>query len=173
MALPSFERPSTTRSANMRAIRSGGNRTTEWRLRSLLMRAGVRGWRLRQPSVAGFPDFLFDELRVVVFVDGSFWHGCPRCGHTPKRNRAYWSAKIRRNKARDARVTGSLRRSGYSVVRLRECSLKNGPEKCLTRVQRVLQRRAAASTSTPARGVGALPSARWASSGDVPVAVEI
>ena len=150
MALPSFETPSTARSANMRAIRSGGNRTTEWRLRSLLMRAGVRGWRLRQPGVAGSPDFLFEELRVAVFVDGCFWHGCPRCGHVPKRNRTYWSAKIRLNKARDARVARSLRRSGYSVLRVRECSLKSSPDKCLVRIQRVLVRRPAASVGTPA-----------------------
>lgn len=140
MGLPPFRKPPESRSKNMRAIRSSGNRTTERRLVSLLRKERLWGWRIRPPDLPGGPDFFFPSAGTVVFVDGCFWHGCPKCGHIPKTNRAYWQAKIARNRARDARITRTLRRSGFHVVRLWECDLRSRPNVCIGRIRRALRK---------------------------------
>jgi len=112
------------RSKTMSAIRGKGNKTTELTLRMALIRAGVSGWRLHAADVLGRPDFFFPREAVAVFVDGCFWHGCSRCGHTPKTRSAFWAAKFARNKARDRRTTRKLRTGGIHVIRLWEHQLK-------------------------------------------------
>jgi DNA mismatch endonuclease (patch repair protein) len=108
------------------------------RLVSLLMKNGLRGWRLQPPHILGKPDMLLGGGHVAVFVDGCFWHGCPKCGHLPKTNRAYWKTKIARNVKRDVLISRRLRALGFRIVRLRECDLKNHPEQCLRRIRRGL-----------------------------------
>lgn len=136
--LPAFVRPPRARSENMRAILSARNRTTERRLRALLTQAGVSGWRVRPANVAGAPDFAFLADHVLIFVDGCFWHGCPRCGREPKTNSRYWTAKIVRNRSRDRRVRRFLRSRGYTVLRIWECDLRGQPAKCVARIQKAL-----------------------------------
>lgn len=138
-ALPPFRKPSRSRSENMRAICSVANMTTEKRLSAILISAHIRGWRVRPGAFPGSPDFLFPGARTVVFVDGCFWHACPKCGHIPKTNKAYWQAKIARNRARDLRITRMLRKSGFYVVRLWECDLRRRPNVCLGRIRRALK----------------------------------
>jgi len=116
------------RSAVMSRIRSRENRDTELRLIALFRVAGIRGWRRNRP-LFGKPDFVFPRERLVVFVDGCFWHGCPKPKHAPMpKNRAeWWATKLARNKDRDFLVTRTLRKQGWKVVRVWEChlSLKN------------------------------------------------
>jgi DNA mismatch endonuclease, patch repair protein len=71
-------------------------------------------------------DFVFRKERVAVFVDGCFWHGCPRHATKPKGNAAFWRKKLAANKARDRRVNRALRRAGWRVLRLWEHELKCG-----------------------------------------------
>jgi DNA mismatch endonuclease (patch repair protein) len=139
MALPTFKIPTDERSRNMRAIRSFGNKSTERRLASLLRKYRVQGWRLHPREIVGRPDFVIGEKSVVVFVDGCFFHGCSYCGHIPKSNRAYWTAKIARNKIRDRAISKTLRDMGYQVIRIRECQLRTRPDRCLARITRALQ----------------------------------
>lgn len=134
---------SAARSENMRAIRSFGNKTTELRLKGVLARRAISGWTLHNKGIMGTPDLCFPRERLAVFVDGCFWHSCPKCGHVPKTNRAYWRAKICRNRARDARITRKLRRLGFSVVRVWECDLRKRPLACVGRIKRALRRRQA------------------------------
>src|SRR5882672_8682048 len=98
------------RSRTMAAVRSSRNRSTEWVLRARLVRAGFRGWRLNAKDVLGCPDFVFDEERLAVFVDGCFWHGCPSCHRPPSSNQEYWTQKVGRNKKRDRMASRELRR---------------------------------------------------------------
>lgn len=139
-SLPPFTKPNEARSRNMRAIIGARNRTTEWRLRAMMVHTGIKGWKLRPASCAGSPDFVFPVRRVAVFVDGCFWHGCPHCGHVPKTNARYWSAKIARNRRRDMRARRALNRAGYSVMRIWECALRDHPERCVRRVRGALGR---------------------------------
>lgn len=64
-----------------------------------------------------------------MFVDGCFWHGCPRHGTKPKTNAAFWRKKIQRNQARDKEVNRLLRKLGWKVLRIWEHELtrKNAP----------------------------------------------
>lgn len=73
--------------------------------------------------MVGNPDFVFPVARLVVFVDGCFWHGCPRCYGAPRRNVRFWREKLLYNKARDRRITASLRANGWKVLRLWEHDL--------------------------------------------------
>ena len=89
----------------------------------VLFRAhGITGWR-RNARVFGKPDFVFRAAKVAVFVDGCFWHGCPRHATMPRNNRVFWKAKFARNAARDREVTRTLRETGWRVMRVWECAL--------------------------------------------------
>ncbi len=138
MELPPFKKPSEDRSKNMQAIRSSGNKTTEKLLASLLREHRIRGWRLHPPNIVGRPDLVLHRERVAIFVDGCFWHGCPRCGHIPRTNRDYWLAKITGNKRRDRAASRALRAQGYHVIRIRECQLRTNPKRCLGRIVKML-----------------------------------
>ena len=142
------------RSEVMSRIRSKGNAATELRLMAMLREARITGWRrqvsvsmpvpkagavkkLRKPKVR--PDFVFRQERVVVFVDGCFWHGCPRHVTRPKQNRKFWDEKIARNQKRDRLVTRELRKAGWTVLRLWECALSRQKQaRSLGRLRRAL-----------------------------------
>ena len=125
-----------SRSALMARIRSTRNVTTELKMVSLLRAARLRGWRRNFPLL-GKPDFVFPKQKLVLFVDGCFWHGHD-CGRNlkPKRNVALWRKKINGNQLRDRRVTRTLRAAGWRVIRIWECALAKNPETCIRRIQR-------------------------------------
>ena len=81
-------------------------------------------WR----PVFGRLDFVFQKGRVAVFVDGCFWHGCPKHSKLPVNNRAFWRKKMAANKARDRRVNRTLRQANWRVVRIWEHELGQGGE---------------------------------------------
>lgn len=139
-SLPPFGRPSKARSANMRQIRGRDNHTTDQRLRSLLAKAGVRGWVLHTKQLPYTPDLYFNRAALAVFVDGCFWHGCPNCGRVPRTNTEYWTAKIDRNRKRDARARRTLNALGYGVIRIWECQLRRHPDRCVARIVRRIGR---------------------------------
>ncbi|MGH9473685.1 MAG: very short patch repair endonuclease [Terriglobales bacterium] len=126
----------------MASIRSSGNRTTEARFAALLRENRITGWRRRQP-LPGRPDFAFPGLKVAVFVDGCFWHGCPRCYRAPHANRGYWAAKVERNRARDGKTCRQLRARGWVVIRVWEHSLRGpgGRRAVAARLRRLLSER--------------------------------
>jgi DNA mismatch endonuclease (patch repair protein) len=125
------------RSEVMSRIRGHGNKATELALISLFRQHGITGWRRRQ-AVFGKPDFVFRKLRVAIFVDGCFWHGCPWHCRVPASNRAFWKRKFAANQARDRRVSRVLRQAGWHVLRLWEHDLTKRPTVCLRKIQRTL-----------------------------------
>ena len=122
----------------MSAIRSRGNRTTEQAVRYRLVRAAIRGWTLHAKNLPGKPDFVFERQRLAVFVDGCYWHGCPKCYRPPESNTGYWSEKYKRNKARDRKVRAKLRRGGWKVLRIWEHEVKKSAGKVVERIQSAL-----------------------------------
>ncbi len=113
------------RKKNMTNIKSTGSKSTELKLRSSLAGAGISGFTLNHKDLPGKPDFVFLEKRVAVFVDGCFWHGCPRCYKKPKSNQAYWEKKYQSNKSRDLRVDKLLKQDRWKVLRIWEHQLKD------------------------------------------------
>jgi len=99
----------------IRTRRTGG----ELRARCVLRQSGVK-FRGNVKSLPGSPDLVIPDLSLAIFVNGCFWHGCPRCFKAPKHNRAWWMKKIANNKRRDRRVARALRSRGYSVMNLWE-----------------------------------------------------
>jgi len=120
------------RSDVMSRIRGSGNRDTELRLIQVFRANGITGWR-RGSNLPGKPDFVFPKLRTAVFVDGCFWHGCPRHATRPKTNAKFWRDKTAGNKARDRRVNRALRARGWKVVRIWEHELRRKDEARLLR----------------------------------------
>jgi DNA mismatch endonuclease, patch repair protein len=120
------------RSAVMACIRSSGNKDTELKLIGIFKTKHIIGWRRRWP-LPGRPDFVFPKLRLAVFVDGCFWHGCSEHFRMPSSNQDYWFSKLARNRARDLKVFQVLQEKGWRVVRLWEHDLKDA-DKCISRL---------------------------------------
>jgi DNA mismatch endonuclease (patch repair protein) len=155
------------RSEVMSRIRGRGNKDTELALVHLLRAHKISGWRrhvrvavesswLRverrrrsrnpqpsttNPQLAVRPDFVFLKSRTAIFVDGCFWHGCPKHATWPAHRAAWWRHKIEGNKTRDRLVNRALRRAGWRVVRIWEHELTQNPEPCLKRIERHLEPR--------------------------------
>lgn len=122
----------------MSRIRSAGNKDTELRLIQIFRANDITGWR-RGSKLPGKPDFVFPKHKIAVFVDGCFWHGCPKHATQPKTNATFWQEKIARNKARDRKVNRLLRAKGWTVLRVWEHDLRKRDEaKLLRRLKRWL-----------------------------------
>jgi DNA mismatch endonuclease (patch repair protein) len=126
------------RSKNMQAIRAKGNKSTELKMVKLFRENKITGWRRHLP-LTGKPDFTFRKEKLTLFVDGCFWHRCPKCYREPKTNAEFWRNKIENNVKRDLKVTKELKQDGWSVLRLWECQLKK-PQRFLTRIQKKLEK---------------------------------
>lgn len=124
------------RSDVMSRVRSRGNRSTEIAFRALLRSARITGWR-RHYGIPGTPDFAFPHEKVAVFVDGAFWHGHPDA-KMPRSNARFWREKIEGNRKRDRRVCRELRTRGWSVLRIWDIELRREPERCISRLRRLL-----------------------------------
>ena len=87
------------------------------------------------------PDFVFRQARLAVFVDGCFWHGCPKHATKPANNKEFWKKKLAGNQTRDRLVTRTLRRAGWHVFRIWECELTRMNEtRLLQRLKSFLKR---------------------------------
>jgi DNA mismatch endonuclease (patch repair protein) len=118
------------RSEVMSRIRGRGNKATELALAKFFRRHKITGWR-RNQKIFGKPDFVFPKLKLAVFVDGCFWHGCPKHGTQPKGNRIFWKNKFARNIARDRLVNRILRSAKWRVLRIWQHELTRKNETCL------------------------------------------
>jgi DNA mismatch endonuclease, patch repair protein len=121
----------------MSRVRAHGNKSTEIALAVLFRQNSVTGW-CRHAHLVGKPDFVFRERRVAVFVDGCFWHGCPKHASLPASNRSFWRKKIAANRARDRLVNRTLRKEAWRVVRIWEHALGRRNEACIRRIKAAL-----------------------------------
>lgn len=131
----------TERAERMSRVRGCGNQSTEKRLIALMREFRVTGWR-RRVKLPGKPDFVFRIERVALFVDGCFWHGCPRHRRVPKSRVAFWTRKLSGNIKRDQLVTRQLRAMGWTVLRVWECGLaRRQASRTMARMIRALERK--------------------------------
>lgn len=113
------------RSALMAKVKSKGNRSTELKVCEMLQDQSITGWTQNPAHIPGRPDFWFEVEGIALFVDGCFWHGCPKCGRIPKTRTEFWTAKIKGNRRRDLKTRKLLRSRGYRVMRVWEHALKD------------------------------------------------
>lgn len=138
-----LESKQAIRSRVMREVKGQGNKSTEVKLRGALIQYGAVGWKTQPKGIHGRPDFIFPDSRMAIFVDGCFWHGCPTCYRRPQTSRDYWDGKAVKNIARDKSVSSSLRRRGWSVIRIWEHDISLSPKACVERIMRGVVKRQA------------------------------
>ena len=117
--------------ASSAAVRKSmqGNKATdtkpELKLRKMLRDMGQVGYRLQWKKCPGRPDVAFPGRRIAIYVNGCFWHRCPKCNlPEPKSNVEYWHTKFANNVARDRRNLEAAREQGWKTVVVWECELK-------------------------------------------------
>ncbi len=110
------------RSQIMRLVRSKDTKL-EIKFRKVLKKLGYK-FRTNVSNYFGKPDIVLSKYKTVVFIDSCFWHGCYYHCRMPHSNRAYWKAKIRRNKERDRKISEWYKRSGWTVLRFWEHGLR-------------------------------------------------
>jgi len=112
-------------SPSVRSVMQGNRKRDtkpELAVRKAIHRLGLRYRVARRPLPAArfTADLVFPSVRVAVFIDGCFWHGCPEHFSSPRTNASYWGPKIARNQARDAAAMTALRAAGWVGLRIWE-----------------------------------------------------
>lgn len=125
------------RSEVMSRIKGKGNKATELAFIKMLRINGITGWR-RHLDIVGKPDFVFMKKKIVVFVDGCFWHCCPLHFQYPKTNKMFWRKKLNSNKLHDREVNKKLKSDGWSVLRFWEHSIENNPQTVVNKLIKVI-----------------------------------
>lgn len=103
----------------------GKDTKPEMQVRRMLHAAGYR-YRLHDRKLPGKPDLVLRKHRVVIMVQGCFWHGHDNCRlfRLPKSRTEFWKEKISGNIARDSRNLAELGELGWRSVLIWECALK-------------------------------------------------
>lgn len=129
------------RRRTMQAVK-GRATSIERRLWAMLAGMRVRGWRKNANDLPGKPDVALDALKIAIFVDGCFWHGCPICQRPlPETRSDYWRGKIERNVQRANAYNLQLQSQGWLVARFWEHEILRTPRVVRRRLKRLLTRR--------------------------------
>ncbi|RZU30888.1 very short patch repair endonuclease [Blastococcus saxobsidens] len=112
----------SARAGRATAANRGRDTRLELAVRSRVHARGLRYFvgRRPMPGLRRTADLLFPRVRVVVLLDGCYWHGCPEHFRMPTANPGYWPAKIARNVARDRETDEKLTEAGWRVLRFWE-----------------------------------------------------
>ena len=124
------------RSSIMMNVKSSGNKSTELRMIEIFKKFHITGW-CRNYKLPGKPDFVFPKNRVVIFVDGCFWHGHNCRNLRPTSNREYWEKKRQYNKKHDQDINEELISRDWHVFRFWECEIRKN--RIATRVLDILK----------------------------------
>lgn len=108
-------------------------------LRSALWKTGIKGYRKHLRHLPGCPDITFPRYRIAIFVQGCFWHLCPKCNiPIPKTNTLYWKEKLRRNKERDRRIFKKLKKAGWMPISIWECEVSDSVKRCISKICQII-----------------------------------
>jgi DNA mismatch endonuclease, patch repair protein len=141
-------KPSSARaSAAARGSSRKADTKPELLLRRTLWREGFRYRKIRV-DLPGAPDIVFPGARVIVFVDGDFWHGknwkMRKTKLAQGHNANYWVRKIERNIARDRERSCELQVAGWLVLRVWESEVHSKVGEVVRRIESALRQRAPA-----------------------------
>lgn len=112
------------------------NTTPEIKLRRALRENSLKGYRINFKKLPGKPDITFISKKVAIFVNGCFWHNCPKCNlKLPKHNVEFWMRKFSDNEKRDLQKRMELESMGWSVLTIWECEIKNDLEEVISKIK--------------------------------------
>jgi DNA mismatch endonuclease (patch repair protein) len=118
---------------------NGKNTKIEVIFRKHLWQAGLRSYRLHY-KIPGRPDIAFVSKKVAIFIHGCYWHRCPKCYlPIPKSNTGFWSEKFQRNVERDKLKEQQLLDTGWQVLTVWECELKQDIDAQTQRIKAILE----------------------------------
>lgn len=115
-----------------------GRTKPELSFASILWKKGHRfyttgGYRkITGKKITGSPDIIFPKKKLLIFIDGCFWHGCKVCKKVRETTNQYWLDKIARNIKRDKEITNALIKNGWNVIRIWEHDIKDSKSITLT-----------------------------------------
>jgi DNA mismatch endonuclease (patch repair protein) len=110
----------------------------ELSLRRALWKNDIKGYRLNYKRIPGKPDIVFVSRKIAIFVNGCYWHRCPKCKlPLPQSNTPFWSQKFERNIKRDKRKTIELKKMQWTVVIVWECEIKKNIVKSLNKIRKI------------------------------------
>lgn len=98
----------------------------KWTAPEIKIHNALKGNKIKHkmhPYLKGNPDVFLKDYNTVIFIDGCFWHNCPKHGHIPQKNIDYWKPKLEKNIKRDIENTEFLQKLGYKVLRIWECDV--------------------------------------------------
>lgn len=127
------------RSFCMSHIRSR-NTAPELKFRNYLRKKGLKNYRVKN-NIRGKPDIYFPKKKIAVFIDGCFWHKCPKCFVGPKTKKTYWMKKIKRNIERDKEINSILKKNKIKVLRIWEHEINKNIEKCYLKLKKIYEKR--------------------------------
>ena len=132
--MPKYQRdkrspiPSSEKASRVMSSIKGKNTKPELTLRKLLWREGLRGYRLHW-KIPGSPDLVFTRKKIAIFVNGCYWHKCPKCNlPIPKSNSDFWENKFHKNVLRDEMKKKLLEDANWKVIIIWECDIKNAQQ---------------------------------------------
>ena len=115
------------------------NTKPELLVRKALWENGVRGYRLNWKTVPGRPDIAYPGKKIAIFVNGCYWHRCPKCNlPLPKTNTDFWKEKFDKNVKRDKKKNDELLSLDWIVLVLWECDIKSDISNSIQKVKKVL-----------------------------------
>ena len=108
--------------------------------RKTLWDNGIRGYRLNWRKVPGSPDIAFIRQKLAIFINGCFWHRCPKCElPLPKSNTEFWKDKFNKNVKRDKKKNMQLINFGWRVLVIWECDIKSNIRDVILEVRQILE----------------------------------
>lgn len=112
----------------------------ELQFKKYLRAMGITGHSFSE-KIRGKPDLFFRTKKLAVFIDGCFWHKCPKCFVRPKTKKKFWNEKIENNVRRDKKIVQLLKKNDICSIRFWEHQINNDIEKCFTKFKKIYDKR--------------------------------
>lgn len=110
---------------------------SKWTVQEKNIHNFLKGHKIKHkmhPNIEGCPDILLTKTKTTVFLQGCFWHKCPKCYKEPKSRKEYWLPKIEKNRRRDRKNAKLLKSKGFKVLKIWEHEIKKDFDKVLNRL---------------------------------------
>lgn len=134
-------KPSSVLASKVMSSIHGKDTKPEMVIRKLLWQNDLKGYRVHWKKVFGRPDIAYPSKKLAIFINGCFWHRCPKCDlPIPKSNREFWENKFVNNIIRDSMKINRLEQLGWDVLVFWECDILSEPKVLINKVREKLSK---------------------------------